>query len=191
MSIQRRTSAQFMRIICIQKRVSPLEQQSFFKESKFDPVLKLLKDLIFRLEEEQNAETSQHEWCDKEKSTSVSAKEEREGAIHELKGHIESKTTTVDTLKSEILFLESEIARVKKETEDAIKLRAEEKKLYETSRADHEEVIAAIKMALEALGGQYSLLQISTEQHGRMTSKSKTGQEPGQENVFNSYGSGG
>merc|ERR1719359_2165130 len=92
------------------------DQQTFFKNDKFEPVLKLLKDLIFRLEEEQNAETSQHEWCDKEKSTSVSAKEERETSIHELKSHIEEKTTTVDELKSEILFLESEIKRVQKET---------------------------------------------------------------------------
>ena len=47
------------------------DQQSFFKNEKFDPVLNLLKDLITRLEEEQNSETSQHEWCETEKTTAV------------------------------------------------------------------------------------------------------------------------
>jgi len=167
------------------------DQQSFYKESNFEPVLKLLRDLIFRLEEEQNAETSQHEWCEKEKSTSVTAKEEREVKIHELKNFIESKSTTVDELKTDILFLQSEIARVKKETEAAIKQRKAEHELFVQAKADHEEVIAAIKQALEALGGQYSLLQISSKQQGKMASKSKMGQAPGQENVFNDYSSGG
>merc|ERR1719191_755780 len=122
------------------------DQQTFFKNEKFNPVLKLLKDLIFRLEEEQNAETSQHEWCDKEKETSVSAKTERETSIHELKSNIEEKSTTVDELKSEILFLEKEIRRVKKETEDAKKQRKKENKLFLEAKADHEEVISAIKL---------------------------------------------
>merc|ERR1719326_206682 len=114
------------------------EQASFYDNSKFGPVLKLLNDLIVQLEEEQNAETSQHEWCETEKETSVAAKTERETAMHELKSHIESKSTTVDELKTDILFLESEIARVEKETKEAIELRAQGKKLFESSKADHE-----------------------------------------------------
>merc|ERR1719375_1940955 len=163
------------------------DQQTFFKNEKFNPVLKLLKDLIFRLEEEQNAETSQHEWCDKEKETSVSAKTERETSIHELKSHIEEKSTTVDELKAKILFLEKEIRRVKKETEDAKKQRKKENKLFLESKADHEEVISAIKLALEALGGQYGFLQVSAKVRREASSAA---QAPGQDNVFQDYSSG-
>jgi len=168
------------------------EQQSFFKESNFAPVLKLLSDLISRLEAEQNAETSQHEWCEKEKETSVSSKTERETIIHELKNHIEAKTTTVDELKSDVLFLQSEIARVQKETKAAKQMRKEEHALFEQAKSDHEEVIAAIKQALEALGGQYGFLQLASETQHRAVSKGKADshQEPGQEAVFNTYGSG-
>merc|ERR1719171_1459372 len=170
------------------------DQQSFFKNEKFGPVLKLLKDLIFRLEEEQNAETSQHEWCEKEKETSVVAKTERETSIHELKSHIEEKSTTIDTLKSEILFLEKEIKRVKKETEEAKKQRKAENKLFLDSKADHEEVINAIKLALEALGGQYGFLQVSAQVNAagrsKAAHKAKAAQAPGQDNVFQDYSSG-
>merc|ERR1719311_960136 len=178
------------------------EQQSFYKESNFEPVLKFLRDLIFRLEEEQNAETSQHEWCEKEKTTSVDAKTERETTIHALKENIESKTTTVDGLKTDILFLQSEIKRVEKETKDAIKMRKEEHELFVQAKADHEEVITAIKTALEALGGQYGFLQIASTQTTALNSeqkqkqktasktKSTAGQEPGQDAVFNDFSSG-
>merc|ERR1719262_1856066 len=61
------------------------EQQSFFDQGKFGPVLKLLNDLIVQLEEEQAAETSQHEWCENEKEGGVNAKTKRETNLQALK----------------------------------------------------------------------------------------------------------
>merc|ERR1719217_1472281 len=152
-------------------------------DGSFDPVIKLLTDLIARLEEEASAETSQHEWCETEKTTSVTAKEERETSITELKAKINEDTTLSATLKTEILFLESEIARVEKETADAKVLRKEQHDAYVKAKADHEEVIKAIGLALEALSGQYggaAFIQISANQN----------QAPGQAAVFNDYKSG-
>merc|ERR1719387_1703872 len=85
------------------------QQQEKFDSSKFGPVLKLLGDLITRLEEEAAAETSQHEWCETEKSTSAAAKAEREKILQTLKASITSLTTEIEQLKTEVLFLESEI----------------------------------------------------------------------------------
>merc|ERR1719262_1069326 len=65
------------------------DQKKFFDAGAFGPVLKLLSDLITQLEEEQAAETSQHEWCENEKEGGVNAKTERETKIHELKETIE------------------------------------------------------------------------------------------------------
>jgi len=135
------------------------QQQSFFDNNKFGPVLKLLNDLITRLESEAAAETSQHEWCETEKETSTAAKEAREKSVHQLMSTIESLTTQVAGLKSEVEFLTSEIARVKEETRIAKEIRASEHAVYVQSKADHEEVIAAIQQAQAALSGQYGLLQ--------------------------------
>merc|ERR1719359_2625923 len=132
------------------------EQQTFFDAGAFAPVLKLLNDLITRLEEEQNAETSQHEWCENEKSSSVAAKTEREKNIHALKATIESLTTQIAQLKTEIVFLESEIARVNEETRIAKQIRADENAVFQQAKKDHEEVIGAIQQAIAALTGQYS-----------------------------------
>merc|ERR1719428_766572 len=135
------------------------QQQDHYDEGSFGPVIKLLSDLIGRLEEEQNAETSQHEWCETEKASGVANQQEREKNIHALKGTIESLTTEIGQLKTEILFLESEIARVKEETRIAKQIRADENAVFLQAKKDHEEVIGAIQQALAALTGQYSLLQ--------------------------------
>jgi hypothetical protein len=161
------------------------EQQSFFDAGAFGPVLKLLSDLIARLEEEQAAETSQHEWCETEKSTSVATKEEREKNIHTYKGTIEAMTTAIATLKTEILFLESEIARVEEETRIAKKIREEEHAVYVQAKKDHEEVIGAINTALTALSGQYGFLQIASKRQ-RRSDQPGLGSTP-----FESYKSGG
>jgi hypothetical protein len=141
------------------------EQQSFFDAGSFGPILKLLSDLIAKLEEEAAAETSQHEWCETEKTTSVATKEEREKNIHNLKASIVGLTTNIAQLKTEILFLESEIERVKEETRIAIEIRKQEKATFEQAKKDHEEVIGAINTALAALSGQYGFLQIKSEHH--------------------------
>jgi chromosome segregation ATPase len=157
----------------------------------FDPVIKLLTDLIARLEEEASAETSQHEWCETEKTTSVTAKEEREGSIVSLKAKINEDTTLSATLKTEILFLESEIARVEKETADAKVLRKEQHDAYVKAKADHEEVIKAIGLALEALSGQYggaAFIQVNAAQ-GQAQNQAAN-QAPGQAGVFQDYKSG-
>lgn len=136
------------------------EQASFYDNSGFGPVLKLLNDLIVRLEEEQSAETSQHEWCETEKESGVASQQEREKITGDLKGTIESLTTQIAQLKTEILFLESEIARVEEENRIAKEIRAQEHAVYVKAKADHEEVIHAIETALEALSGQYGFIQL-------------------------------
>merc|ERR1719473_1800513 len=139
------------------------EQQTHYDAGAFGPVLKLLSDLIARLEEEAAAETSQHEWCETEKANSVAAKEDREKNIHEYKGTIEAMTTSIAQLKTEILFLESEIARVEEETRIAKEIREQEHTVYVQAKKDHEEVIGAINTALGALSGQYGFLQLDSK----------------------------
>jgi len=136
------------------------QREGTFDQGKFGPVLKLLNDLITRLEEEAAAETSQHQWCETEKETSEAAKEEREKIVHQLMATIEALTTNIANLKSEVEFLESEIARVTEETRVAKEIRVKEHELYVASKADHEEVISAIEQALSALGGSFGLLQV-------------------------------
>lgn len=159
--------------------------KGFFDKDAMAPVKGLLSDLIARLEAEASAETSQHEWCETEKTNGQAQKDEREKTIHDLKSSIESLTTEVSTLKTEITFMEGEIVRVKQETKDAIALRAEQKETFLQAKKDHEEVIGAIQQALSALVGQFGFIQKKVDH------KAKHHQMPGGASPFASYASAG
>merc|ERR1719310_2357612 len=97
-------------------------------------------------------------------------------------------TTQIAQLKTEILFLESEIARVEEETRIAKQIRKEEHEVFVQSKKDHEEVIGAINTALEALSGQYGFLQISSSHQHKH--KLREGQPALGSTPFESYKSG-
>eukprot|EP00746_Dinoflagellata_sp_MGD_P000069 gnl/MRDRNA2_/MRDRNA2_100122_c0_seq1.p1 gnl/MRDRNA2_/MRDRNA2_100122_c0~~gnl/MRDRNA2_/MRDRNA2_100122_c0_seq1.p1 ORF type:complete len:697 (-),score=246.35 gnl/MRDRNA2_/MRDRNA2_100122_c0_seq1:65-2155(-) len=148
------------------------EQKSHFDNSGFGPIMELINNLITQLEEEQAAETSQHEWCNTEKETGVSAQQERETALEGLKGSVEAMTTEIAQLKTVILHLQSEIDRVNEETRIAKEIRAAEHEIFLAAKKDHEEVIGAINMAMEAAGqfdGATSALELLQDLLNRYT----------------------
>merc|ERR1719236_175215 len=106
------------------------EQKTFFDNSGFGPIMELINNLITQLEEEQAAETSQHEWCNTEKETGVAARQEREENLKGLKGTVEADTTAIAQLKTVILHLQSEIDRVNEETRIAKEIRASEHEIF-------------------------------------------------------------
>lgn len=160
------------------------DQASFYDNSAFAPVMKLLSDLIGRLEQEAAAETSQHEWCDAEKTQGQATQKSREKSLRELQASVESYTTNIAQLKTEVLALNAEIARVQEETRIAKEIRAQEHAVFVQAKKDHDEVIGAIQVALTALGGQYSLLETSHRHHQRQPF------EAGGSMPFSDYSSG-
>jgi hypothetical protein len=164
------------------------DQASFYDAGAFGPVMKLLSDLIARLEEEASAETSQHEWCEAEKNSGKEGQAAREKSLRTLQASVESFTTQIAQLKTEVLALEAEIARVQEETRIAKEIRAQEHAVFVQAKKDHDEVIGAIQVALQALGGQYSLVEINVKHNHRRQPFEAGGSMPFQEY---SSGSGG
>jgi DNA repair exonuclease SbcCD ATPase subunit len=134
-------------------------QTQRFSGDSMQPVKNLLHELIRKLEEEASAESSHHDWCETEKETSTSSQKDREHQIHTMKERIAGDTTTVSTLKSSILFLQDELARIAKETDEAVQLRKQEHEAFLKAKADHDEVISALERAVTALSNQFAFLQ--------------------------------
>jgi len=133
--------------------------KGFFDANAMDPVKDLLSKLIERLENEATAEGSHHDWCETEKSSSVTAKVHREETIKTLQADVDRFTVAVAQLAGEIKFLEEEIVRVNTENQEATTNRNDAHGVYVKAVADHTEVISAIGQALRALNGQYSMVQ--------------------------------
>ena len=69
-----------------------------------NPVKNLLKQLIDRLTDELNAETSHKDWCDNEKKNSADEKLKREQLISALNAEIPQLKTTIASLTSDIEY---------------------------------------------------------------------------------------
>lgn len=173
--------------------VGELSQRSHsaYEPTAMNPVKELLERLISRLEAEQSAETTHHDWCETEKTSSTEGKHQREETVKELQSEIERLTTATDQLKAELLFLHGEIDRVAAETREAKRNREQAHESFARAKHDHDEVISAIEAASSALGAQYSFAQrASAARHAAGAHIASTGKTKTQESPFASYESG-
>jgi predicted nucleic acid-binding Zn-ribbon protein len=150
------------------------------------PVKDLLRQLITRLEEELSAETSHKEWCDTEKAQSAEAKAARETMITNLQAEIPQLNTQISTLGGEIEFAEGQLANNAAETTEATKVREEAKAAFETSKADHDEVISALESAVSALS---SVTFVQTKAKSRRILQQHRDGQPEKGNPFAELGS--
>jgi len=176
----------------VASQLTQRSKKGFYEPAGFEPVKDLLRQLITRLEEEQSAETSHHDWCETEKATSVEAQGDREKRTQELQTEIEFLTTNTAQLKTELEFLAGELARVKAETEEATRQRNEAHEVFVKAKKDHDEVIGAVEKAMQALGGQYALLQAKAieKRSSAVTLHKQAAKGKGKQSPFSDYQSG-
>merc|ERR1719267_399787 len=107
----------------------------------FGKVKKMIKDLIVKLMEEANAEADQHAYCETEMATNKQTRE--------------IKSSEVEKLTTEIAELSDEVAAIKKQQNEATKIRGEEKKTNEATIADAKVAQAAVEKTTEVLKNFY------------------------------------
>jgi chromosome segregation ATPase len=99
------------------------EPAAYYNAEAMNPVKNLLKQLIDRLTDELNAETSHKDWCDNEKKNSADEKLKREQLISALSAEIPQLKTTIASLTSDIDYAASEIQRNYDEMQSANQIR--------------------------------------------------------------------
>jgi len=145
---------------------------AYYSADAMNPVKGLLQQLIDRLTDELNAETSHKDWCDNEKKNSADEKLKREQLISALNAEIPQLKTTIASLTSDIEYAAAEIQRNYDEMEDAKKIRADAKGQYDTAKADHDEVITALTTAISKLSA-ISFVQARTGKRAAVHAKGK------------------
>jgi hypothetical protein len=126
--------------------------------SPFAKVKQMIEDLITRLEDEAAAEASQKEWCDKEMSETIAARDEAQREIEAKNALLTEKRTLVDSLAEDISVLSKEIAdlqtAINKETALREKDQANNNQTLAEAQAGHE----AVENAIEVLSNFYTNL---------------------------------
>merc|ERR1719517_266921 len=122
----------------------------------FQKVKGLISDMISRLESEADADASHKAYCDKEFSETNVKKDDKTAEIQKLTTSIDQMTARSSQLKEQVARLQKELADLAASQAEMDKLRSEENADYTKSRADMEQGLAGVKLALKVLREYYT-----------------------------------
>jgi hypothetical protein len=125
-------------------------------EDPFAKVKGLIADMIEQLLKEAAEDAAHKAYCDKEMSETKAKKEELTGEIEALSTKIDKMSADSAKLKEEVAILSKELADLAKSQAEMDKLREEENTAYKKNKAEMEEGLEGIKLALKVLRDYYA-----------------------------------
>lgn len=112
--------------------------------------------MIAKLEDAAGADATEKAFCDKELAETTAKKEEKSAEIEKLSTKIDQMSARKAKLTEEVAALQKALAELAAAQLEMDKLREEENTLYKKNRADMEEGLQGVKLALKVLSDYYS-----------------------------------
>merc|ERR1712113_138190 len=125
-------------------------------DDPFGKVKGLISDMIARLESEADADASHKAYCDKELGETNVKHADKTAEIEKLTTSIDQMTARSAQLKEEVARLQKELAELAASQAEMDKLRSQENSDYTKNRADLEQGIEGVKIALKVLRDYYA-----------------------------------
>merc|ERR1719335_1579137 len=125
-------------------------------DDPFAKVKGLISDMIEYLLKEAEADAAKKGYCDKEMSETEAKKTELNKELDKLTTKIDKMTAESAKLKEEVAVLSKELADLAKSQAEMDKIREEEHAAYVTNKAEMEEGLEGVKLALKILREYYA-----------------------------------
>eukprot|EP00746_Dinoflagellata_sp_MGD_P161980 gnl/MRDRNA2_/MRDRNA2_89339_c0_seq1.p1 gnl/MRDRNA2_/MRDRNA2_89339_c0~~gnl/MRDRNA2_/MRDRNA2_89339_c0_seq1.p1 ORF type:complete len:675 (+),score=238.87 gnl/MRDRNA2_/MRDRNA2_89339_c0_seq1:72-2096(+) len=122
----------------------------------FKKVIKMIKDLITRLEEEAAEEADHKAWCDTELETNGQTRSEKTEAVETLHAEIDRLEASIAKLTEEISELSKAVADIDAAVAEATSMREQEKTKNSETIKDAEEAQTAVAQAVSVLKEFYA-----------------------------------
>merc|ERR1719324_1069848 len=125
-------------------------------EDPFAKIKGLISEMIEKLEAEAAKEAAHKAFCDKEMSETKAKKEDKETELDDLSTKIDKATSKIAKLKEEIATLEKELGEIAAAQKKATELRQAQAAAWAEAKADYEQGLEGVGMALQVLRDYYA-----------------------------------
>jgi chromosome segregation ATPase len=122
--------------------------------------------MIARLESAAGADATQKSYCDKELAQSEATKAEQNEAIDKISTKMDGLTARSEQLKQQVAELSKSLTELAASRAEMMKMRQEEHAAFVTNKADLEQGIEGVKLALKVLREYYAKTDKSHEAAG-------------------------
>jgi len=126
------------------------------KADIFAKVKALITGMVEKLEADAEKDATETAWCDKEMAETTHKIDTRTSETAKLTAKIDSDSAKSKQLKSQVADLQAQLAELTRSQAEMDKVRAEEKALYGSNKAESEKGLAGIKLALKVLNEYYA-----------------------------------
>mmetsp|Transcript_19050 Transcript_19050/g.43344 ORF Transcript_19050/g.43344 Transcript_19050/m.43344 type:complete len:689 (-) Transcript_19050:67-2133(-) len=125
-------------------------------EDPFGKVKGLIADMIERLEVDAQADASHKAYCDKELAETHTKKDDKTSEIEKLSTKIDQLSSRSAQLKAEVASLQKALSELAKAQAEMDKMRQTEKADFTQAKADMEQGLEGVKLALKVLRDYYA-----------------------------------
>jgi len=135
---------------------SAIRAGSKLGEDVFAKIKGLIVDMVEKLEKEAEEDATKKAWCDKELAESQEKKDDKTNEIEKLSTQIDKMSARSAQLQEETAALQQALSQLATSQAMMDKLRAEEKEAFAKNKADMDQGLEGIKIAVKVLSEYYA-----------------------------------